>query len=261
MNARAVEAANDMPKIMKDRTLAAVWSIAVFAAVSPAGAPGAAFPEASSPAPAFSAGPDASGCRGPLYWQNEINLFLRSDAAAFPPPSSVLFMGSSSIRLWDLKKYFPGLSAINRGFGGSCLAESTYYADRIAFPYRPRLIVFYAGENDIAALRTPEAVVSDLADFLAASASGLPGVPVLYISMKPSPARWHLWPRMREANSAMEAACGAAAGCRYVDAASAMLGADGRPRTELFRPEDGLHMSDAGYRLWTDIISPLLASY
>ncbi len=246
---------------MKHRTLSAVRLIAVFAAVYPAAAPCAAFPEASSPAPALSASRETSGCRGPLYWQSEINVFLRSDAAAFPPPSSVLFMGSSSIRLWDLKKYFPGLSVINRGFGGSCLAESTYYADRIAFPYRPRLIVLYSGENDIAALRTPEAVASDLAEFLAASASGLPGVPVVYISMKPSPARWQLWPRMREANAAAEAACGAAAGCSYVDAASAMLGPDGRPRPELFRPEDGLHMSDAGYRLWADILFPLLAAY
>ena len=166
-------------------------------------------------------------------------------------------MGSSSIRMWDLGKYFRGLSAINRGFGGSCIRESAWYIDRIAAPYRSRLIVLYAGDNDVAASHDPELVVSDFEHFMDRAGEYVPGTPVIYVSIKPSPARWEFWPRMRAANEMIRSSCERIPACRFVDVASPMIGADGRPRSELFQA-DGLHMTDPGYRLWSDILAPLL---
>ncbi len=199
----------------------------------------------------------AGECRGPQYWQKDIASFLKMDEAAFPQANAVLFMGSSSIRMWDLKKYFTDLPVINRGFGGSCLSESTYYAGQIAAPYNPRLIVLYSGENDIADTKTPEEVRADFETFMAAISEKLPGVPVIYISLKPSLARWALWPEMRAANRLLKASCGRRTNCRFVDVAKAMLGEDGKPRNELFQ-KDGLHMTDQGYRLWHNLLAHLL---
>jgi lysophospholipase L1-like esterase len=201
--------------------------------------------------------PAARALRGPEIWQNDIAAFTSADAADFPPVNSVLFIGSSSVRMWDLEKYFPGLSVINRGFGGSYLSDSVYYAGRIAVPYKPRLIVLYAGDNDIADNKPPARLASDLEDFLAAVRKQLPQVPVIYISIKPSPARWRLWPEIQQANGLIKASCQRQALCRFLDVGAVMLGADGKPKAELFMP-DGLHMNDKGYRLWTDILTPLL---
>ena len=201
--------------------------------------------------------PAAQAWRGPQVWQNDIASFAKMDAKSFPPAGAVLFMGSSSVRMWDIKKYFPDLSAINRGFGGSYISDSAYYADKIAVPYKPRLIVFYAGDNDIADNKPPERLAADFEGFLAALSGKLPQVPVIYISIKPSQARWALWPKMSEANELIKASCRRQPRCRFLDVGQAMLGGDGRPRAELFQP-DGLHMNDKGYRIWSDMLGPLL---
>jgi len=205
-------------------------------------------------------GPAATAWRGPEIWQKDIAAFARADEADFPPANSILFIGSSSIRMWDLKKYFPGISAINRGFGGSYISDSVYYADKIAAPYKPRLIVFYAGDNDIADNKPPARLAADLEDFLAAVRKQLPQVPVIYISIKPSLARWRLWPKIQEANELLKASCRRRPLCRFIDVGAAMLGSDGKPNAELFMP-DGLHLNDKGYRLWTDILAPQLKEH
>jgi lysophospholipase L1-like esterase len=200
--------------------------------------------------------PSAPAARNPQLWANDIAAFEKADAAATPPEGAVLFMGSSSVRMWDLKKYFPGLSAINRGFGGSYISDSTHYADRIAVPYKPRLIVLYAGDNEITDGRDPELVASDFGDFLA-RVRVKERVPVIFISIKPSPLRLALWPRMRQANKLIKLNCGRQPECRFLDVSSAMLDRDEKPRPELFQP-DGLHLSYEGYRLWTSLLNPFL---
>jgi lysophospholipase L1-like esterase len=159
--------------------------------------------------------------------------------------------------MWDLKKYFPELSVINRGFGGSYISDSSNYADIIAAPYKPRLIVFYAGDNDIADSKPPKRVANDFNFFMGSVRFKLPQVPIVFISIKPSPGRWPLWEKMQEANGLIKTLCELKQPCRFLDVGPAMLGSNGKPRPELFQP-DGLHMTDQGYRLWADMLTPLL---
>jgi hypothetical protein len=136
--------------------------------------------------------------RDPKQWQAEITSLVAGDAVHPPPQHAVLFVGSSSIRLWTtLAEDIPGVPAINRGFGGSRIADSTYYADRIVVPYHPKLIIMYAGDNDVAEGRTPRQVIDDFKDFVARVRRDLPDVAIAYLSIKPSVARAATWPQMR----------------------------------------------------------------
>lgn len=187
---------------------------------------------------------------------SEINAFAKADSASPPPAGAVLFVGSSSIRFWDtVGADFPGLAVINRGFGGSRMDDLLRYADRIVFPYRPKAIVLYEGDNDIADNRSPARIAGDLAEFLSQVRTRLPGTRVVYVSIKPSPSRWSMVDRMREANALLERVVENDTAARYVDVFTPMLGANGRPRPELFR-DDSLHMTRAGYELWKTILDP-----
>jgi hypothetical protein len=228
----------------------------IIAAGQPAGT---AAPEpVAAPAAAPSPVRTQRECRGPSFWRVIINGFTDADKTNPPPEKAVLFLGSSSIRMWDLKKYFKDMPTINRGFGGSCISESAYFLNRIAAPYKPRLIVLYAGENDVADGKPVEQIVADFEDFML----DMPKVPLIYLSIKPSPARWGLWPKMREANVRLKASCGKQADCRFLDVSSVLLGEDGQPRPELYHPEDGgLHLNDQGYGLWAGLLAPLLEQH
>ena len=194
-------------------------------------------------------------------WQSEIDALTSGDAAHPPPRDGVLFIGSSSIRLWTtLAKDFPGVPVINRGFGGSMIVDSTRYVDRIVVPYRPKLVVMYAGDNDIEAGHTSQQVIDDFKAFVARVHRNLPVAVVAFVSIKPSVARAALWPRMRDANEGIARWASTQDTVRYVDIATDMLDASGRPRPELLR-EDGLHLSPAGYAIWTGRLQPLLARY
>jgi lysophospholipase L1-like esterase len=178
-----------------------------------------------------------------------------------PPQHGVLFVGSSSIRLWTtLAGDFPGVPTINRGFGGSAIADSTYYANRIIVPYHPKLIVFYAGDNDIADGRTPQQVIADFKAFVVRVRRDLPNVAVAYLSIKPSVARMAMWPQMRAANHGIARWARTTKDVTFVDIAAKMLDAHGEPRPELLR-EDGLHMRPAGYAIWIEALKPVLAHY
>jgi lysophospholipase L1-like esterase len=179
------------------------------------------------------------------------------DAQQPPPKDALLFIGSSSIRMWDLGKSFPDLGAINRGFGGSHTEDSTFYTHRIVWPYRPRTIVLYAGDNDIAFGKTPQVVVGHFNAFVARVREKLPDVRIVYIPIKPSIARWNLWPKMNEANMAIKAVIDKDAKLAYADCATPMLGDDGKPREELF-VKDGLHLSEKGYEVWTQVVKPIV---
>jgi lysophospholipase L1-like esterase len=205
---------------------------------------------------------DARPCRGddaPDFsrWEKDIAAFEKQDMDAPPPRDAVLFAGSSSIRLWDLKKSFPDLDVINRGFGGSQIADSTHFAPRILLTARPRLIVFYAGDNDVAAGKTPEQVAADFQDFAALIHKELPKTKIVFLSIKPSPARWGMADRQKEANRLVEAYCKDHDYLTYLDVATPMLGEDGKPNKELFG-EDGLHLNEKGYALWASLLQPHL---
>ena len=199
--------------------------------------------------------------KGPAEWLPAMDAFARQDQAQPPPQQAVLFIGSSSINYWhSLAEDFPGVPVINRGFGGSAIEDSTYYADRIVTPYHPRLIVMYAGDNDVYEGHSAQQVADDFKAFVARVRKDLPAVPVVYISIKPSVARWSLWPAMSQANGLIRDWAATQRGVRFVDIAPLMLDAQGKPRAELFR-DDGLHMKPAGYALWIQALRPVLASY
>ncbi|KAF1705969.1 SGNH/GDSL hydrolase family protein [Pseudoxanthomonas sacheonensis] len=193
-------------------------------------------------------------------WEQDMQRFAAMDAASPPPRHGVLFVGSSSIRLWEtLAADFPGVPVINRGFGGSELRDSTFYADRIVIPYAPRQIVLYAGENDLQSGRTPQQVVADFRTFVERVRRDLPKVRIAYISNKPSPLRAGLLEAQRQANALIKAEAGRSH-VDYIDVFTPMLDANGQPRGELF-VEDRLHMNRAGYELWRQKIAPYLTGH
>lgn len=194
----------------------------------------------------------------PSKWEAEIRAFEAADKAHPPPRNGVVFVGSSSIRLWKtLESDFPEFKVLNRGFGGSQLADSVALAGRLILPYRPRMIVLYAGDNDIAAGKSAEEVAADFGAFVARIEAELPEARIAFISIKPSPARWKFADTIRRANQMIQAACRKRRRLVYIDVFSPMLGPDGQPRPELF-VEDRLHMNSAGYALWTRLVKPHL---
>ena len=193
-------------------------------------------------------------------WEQDMQRFAALDAASPPPRHGVLFVGSSSIRLWEtLAEDFPGVPVINRGFGGSELRDSTHYVDRIVIPYAPRQIVIYAGENDLQAGRTPQQVEEDFRAFVRRVRRDLPKARIAYISNKPSPSRVGLLEAQRQANALIKAEAGRLR-FDYIDVFSSMLDSNGQPREELFI-EDRLHMNRAGYELWRQKVAPYLVGH
>jgi lysophospholipase L1-like esterase len=190
-------------------------------------------------------------------WEKAIAAFEQRDQESPPPQNAILFAGSSSIVFWDLKQSFPGLDTINRGFGGSQIADTTHFADRIIVKVRPRMIVFYAGDNDLARGRTPAAVRDDFRAFVATVHKELPNTRIAFIGIKPSPARWRLVEQQKQANAYIESDCAADPRLLFIDTFPAMLGDDDLPRPGLFRA-DNLHLSPRGYTLWNSLIRPVL---
>jgi lysophospholipase L1-like esterase len=190
-------------------------------------------------------------------WEPVIRAFEAKDRKQPPAKGQIVFVGGSSIVMWDLTKSFPGAGAINRGFGGSQLADSVRYADRIVIPYEPRIVVLYAGDNDLAAGKTPNQVAADYRKFVAKLHAALPKTQILYVAIKPSRARWGLIDKIREANRLIQAASAKDPRLVFIDVEKPLLGPDGMPRRELFLP-DGLHLNSEGYRLWSDLVRPHL---
>jgi len=191
-------------------------------------------------------------------WNADIAAFQAVDRAHPPAPGAVLFIGSSSIRMWtSLTADFPGVRTINRGFGGSEIDDATIFADRIVAPYRPRAIVMYAGDNDLQDGDSPAQVRDDFAAFVRQARSFDPGVPIAFIAIKPSVARRTLLPRIREANALVREYAATQRSVAYLDAFTPMLGRDGQPQARWFI-QDGLHMNRSGYELWAGVVKPWL---
>jgi lysophospholipase L1-like esterase len=190
-------------------------------------------------------------------WEPAIAAFEASDRSSPPPTGEIVFVGSSSIRLWDAQRYFPNLKIINRGFGGSHLSDAVRYADRIVIPYKPRIVVVYAGDNDIYGGATSEQVAVFFEQFVRTVRAKLPEVRIVFIGIKPSLLRWDVIERMRLANDIIRGYAEHDDNIAFVDVDQAMLGWDEKPRPELF-VEDGLHLTPAGYELWSALLGPLL---
>jgi lysophospholipase L1-like esterase len=200
----------------------------------------------------------ASASAAPEKWFGEIDQFIMRDSVSPPPPNSVVFVGSSSIRLWaSLAQDFRGLPVVNRGFGGSQLSDTLYYADRIILPYKPRVVVIYAGENDLWEGKAPETLLNDFQMLRAKIHAALPTTRIIYLSIKDSPARARIRPQVQLANKLLSIDCLGDPRCLFVDVATPLLGPGGQPRPELFR-EDQIHLLPAGYALWAGAIMPYL---
>jgi lysophospholipase L1-like esterase len=194
----------------------------------------------------------------PDKWTGDIEKFTAADAAHPPQTGAVVFVGSSSIRFWEsLATDFPGIPTINRGFGGSELADSVFYADRIVIPYHPRLVVLYAGENDLAAGKTAATVCADFQAFRAKVHSALPKTRIIFLSIKESPSRARVRAEVQKANKLIAADCAKDPRCTFVDVNTALLDAAGNYRPELFR-DDQLHLKPAGYAIWSKVLAPYL---
>ncbi len=194
-------------------------------------------------------------------YAKEIADFKKQDSVSFPESGQILFVGSSSFTLWkDVQQYFPQHSIINRGFGGSTLLDVTRYEADIIFPYKPKQIVIYCGENDIANDSTVTGAVvferfKKLYDDIRLN---LGKVPIVYVSMKPSPSRWHLREKQTDGNERIRKFLRKKKRrAVFVDVWPGMLGADGKPREELYIA-DKLHMNAQGYIIWQKLLEPLL---
>jgi hypothetical protein len=187
----------------------------------------------------------------------EIARFVEADRAAPPADCQVLFVGSSSIVKWreNLAADMAPMPVINRGFGGSHIEYVNRWFDQIVAPYRPRAIVFYAGENDIDAGKSVDRVVADFDEFMTRKTQALGKTPVYFISLKPSKLRFAQFPLQSQVNDAIRARAGKRSDLHYIDVVSPML-ENGKPK-DLFGPDD-LHMTAAGYAIWTRAVRAAL---
>lgn len=196
---------------------------------------------------------------GAPQFENEIKAFEKQDREQPPPQNAILFVGSSTIAGWnDIHEDFAPFTIIPRGFGGSNMNDILHYADRIVFPYAPRAVIIYEGDNDIAQDIAPEKIRDAFRLLVNKLHKQYPAARVYVLSIKPSPHRWNMWPRMRDANKLLAEECLKDKRLIFVDTASAMLDADGNVKKDLF-VDDGLHLNRKGYELWRDILRPVLA--
>ena len=187
-----------------------------------------------------------------------VKKFEEEDRKTPPAKGGILFTGSSTVAGWKTSKLFPDLPTINRGIGSTHIRHAVQFADRIAIPYAPKVIAFYAGDNDISSGKTPEKVDEDFRAFTGKIRAKLPDTKIIFISIKPSVLRWNLWPKIQDANRRVEAFCKSDKNLAYLDIAPVTLGPDGKPDPGLFL-KDGLHLNDKGYAAWSAILKPLLA--
>ena len=196
--------------------------------------------------------------KAPFY--SEIQQFKKEDSLHFPPKNAILFLGSSSFRKWtDVQQYFPGYPIINRGFGGSTFPDAIRYADDIIFPYQPRQVLIYEGDNDLAFSDeiTPDSVLNRFKKLFSLIRSKLPDVSIAFVSIKPSPSRQRLFSKMEKSNFLIKKFLKRKKHAAFIDVFYPMLNNDGSPNKDIFT-KDMLHMNAKGYKIWQKIIEPYL---
>lgn len=191
-------------------------------------------------------------------FEDEIKKFEAADQAQMPANGGVLFVGSSSFRMWNtVAEDFAPLPVINRGFGGSTTPEVMHYAQRIVYKYQPSVIVYYCGENDMASDTPPQVAFQNFKKFIGETEKNLPNTTVVVLSAKPSPSRWALWKDFQQFNSMVEQFAQNRPNLRYVNVGQELLGANGEPDPSLF-VEDKLHLNASGYAKWTAVLKPIV---
>lgn len=191
---------------------------------------------------------------------SDIQSFRKQDSVAFPPKKAILLIGSSSFTKWtDVQSYFPGYSIVNRGFGGSSLTDVIRYAPQIIYPYKPKQVLIYCGENDFAASDTVSAntVFNRFVKLFTLIRNKYHRIRIGYISMKPSPSRQHLRLKMETGNDLIAQFIKEQKKADYINVYNAMLQPDGKPMGEIF-VSDSLHMNAKGYAIWQKVLAPYL---
>ncbi len=191
-------------------------------------------------------------------FSNEIQNFKKKDSLAFPPKKAVLFIGSSTFTKWtDVQTYFPAHTIINRGFGGSSLPNLIYFVKDVVYPYRPKQVVIYCGENDFTGGATAQVVVDRVKQLFDLIRAKYPRVQLTYVSIKPSPSRAKYWPEMVKANQLIVELIAKTKRANYINTYDAMFNADGTVMKDIFLA-DNLHMNAKGYAIWAKIMEPYL---
>lgn len=194
----------------------------------------------------------------PLRFSQQIHEYDSLDKASPPEKNGTIFIGSSSMRMWkDAEKQYKKYNVINRGFGGSQASDANYYFDQLVKKYEPSKILYYEGDNDVAAGKSAEIILEDFKEFVGRVESNFPEAKIGFISIKPSPKRWELVDQMREANTLIKSYCDQKENLTYIDVFTPMLGENGRPMPELFL-QDSLHMTKNGYKIWDKAVQPFL---
>ncbi|MGH8017349.1 MAG: GDSL-type esterase/lipase family protein [Opitutaceae bacterium] len=195
---------------------------------------------------------------GSERWQKRVERYLEHDKSTPPPRGGIVFTGSSSIAGWrTLEQDFPGLKVVNRGIGGTWLADQLHIAPKLVHPLDPKIVVIYSGENDLKAGRSVADVVTAFKQVREQLRTAEPQARIVFLALKPSPSRRALLPAMRDANTQIAALCAKDPQCTFVDIFTPMLDDKGEPRAGLFS-KDMLHMNEEGYRLWTKLVAPAL---
>ncbi len=193
----------------------------------------------------------------PARFAGELAAIAHWDAKNSHPKDAILFVGSSSIRMWETASAFPDVTVINRGFGGAQISDILFYFDQVVAPFAPQQIVFYCGDNDIAAGKSAERVLGDYQDFVSRVEADFGQIPIVYLPIKPSLMRWALWPEMNRANELIADYCDSSEHLYRVATDSALLSGNGLPDSSVF-VEDGLHLNEEGYRRWKELVRPVL---
>ncbi len=200
----------------------------------------------------------AAGIADPAKWEKSIAAFEQADRDHPPQKGGIVFTGSSTIARWKtLAEYFPGFRVVNRGFGGSQMEDSLYFAERILVAHEPAAVVIFAGSNDINAGKTPDSVVENFKAFVTKVRAALPKTEIRYIEITTSPIRWAQRDKVVEANKQIRAFCEATPGVKFIAVREKLLGTNGEPRMELFE-SDRLHPNADGYKILADAIRPFL---
>ncbi|MEE4244846.1 MAG: GDSL-type esterase/lipase family protein [Kangiellaceae bacterium] len=197
----------------------------------------------------------------PLVWEDDITAFEQNDKTNEIAENSILFVGSSSIRFWGtLEQDMHPIPVLNRGFGGAKIPDIVHYLPRIVLPYKPKIIVFYAGDNDMSMgrLHTAKEVLRNYQAFVSLTQRELPNTKIFFISIKPSIARWQYWSAMNKANDMIKSYSESDHRLEFIDITGQMLGDDGKPRGDILII-DGVHMNSKGYDIWTSTIKPIIA--
>ncbi len=215
--------------------------------------------KAASPGPSTQPSTQPATQPGRMRWDKEIEAFERQDRTSAPPQGAILFVGSSGIVRWKtLTKDFPDHVVINRGFGGSTMADCLYYTDRIVIPYKPKTIVLREGANDVENPKvTVQEVAEQYAQFIKKVQAALPDTRIIILSLNPTPARIKKAAKQKELNELLKGMVAEGKNLDYVDLWTPTLGPEGKPKPELF-VKDGIHNTEEGYRLWTQLIAPHL---